>query len=192
MRTPTLFRPAPPRSALHNVAWMAVQSVVIWGIALFLLPFLIVALEHRLGGHSVSWLRNPVVAVLLFLVCSALNIFAGVELAVRGAGTPLPTAAPRHLVLSGPYRYLRNPMAVAGIGQGISVGLWFGSWIVIGYALAGAVVWHYGIRDAEERDLLARFGNAYAQYRTAVPLWRTRYPGYVPELPPSATRSSSS
>lgn len=174
MDTSKLFRPAPPRNAITNVLWTAAQSAVIWGIALFLVPLLLVALERRLGSHSVSWVHAPAVAVILFLVCSVLNLATGFELAVRGEGTPLPTAGPRKLVLSGPYRYVRNPMAIAGIGQGIAVGLWFGSWVVLIYALAGALVWHYAIRPAEERDLLARFGEAYAQYRTAVPLWRAR------------------
>src|SRR3979490_1029596 len=140
MRTSTLFRPAPPRSTRRNVLWTVAQSVVIWGVALCLVPLLLVALERRVGGHAVSSIHLPIAAAILFLVCSALNVVAGVGLAVRGEGTPLPTAAPRRLVLGGPYRYVRNPMAMAGIGQGIAVGLWFGSWVVLGYALAGAIV----------------------------------------------------
>ncbi|HEY3593950.1 MAG TPA: isoprenylcysteine carboxylmethyltransferase family protein [Polyangiaceae bacterium] len=159
---------------MTNVLWTALQSALIWGVALFLVPLLIVALEHRFGGHPLSWPAAPVAAVILFLLCSALNLAAGFELAVRGEGTPLPTAGPRKLVVGGVYRYVRNPMAIAGIGQGIAVGLWFGSWLVLIYAFAGAFVWHYGVRPAEEQDLLARFGEAYAHYRIAVPLWRGR------------------
>ena len=177
---PSIFRPAPPRSAWRNVAWTAAQSVVVWGVALLGVPLAIIALERKAGGHPVSWLHVPVLAVAMFFACTALNISAGFGLAVRGEGTPLPMAAPRRLVLSGPYRYLRNPMAVAGIGQGLAVGLWFGSWVVLVYALAGAILWHFAIRPAEEDDLLARFGDAYAQYRSTVPLWRPRFPGYEP------------
>jgi protein-S-isoprenylcysteine O-methyltransferase Ste14 len=67
-------------------------------------------------------------------------------------------------------------MAVAGILQGIAVGVWLGSLGVLGYALAGAVLWHLVARPAEERDLLRRFGPAYEQYRAAVPLWWPRQP----------------
>jgi protein-S-isoprenylcysteine O-methyltransferase Ste14 len=35
------------------------------------------------------------------------------------------------LVIAGPYRYVRNPMAVAGILQGIAVGWYLGSVSVI-------------------------------------------------------------
>jgi protein-S-isoprenylcysteine O-methyltransferase Ste14 len=34
------------------------------------------------------------------------------------------------LVVVGPYRIVRNPMAVAGALQTIGVGLWVGSWAV--------------------------------------------------------------
>lgn len=46
------------------------------------------------------------------------------------------------------------------------------------YAITGAFVWHFGVRVAEERDLLDRFGGEYAAYRAAVPLWRARLRGY--------------
>lgn len=181
MRAPTFFRPAPPRSALRNVAWTALQSIVIWGVALFAVPLLIVALEGRCGWPSVEWLHAPVVAGILFVACSALNVAAALELALRGEGTPLPTAAPRRLVLGGVYGYVRNPMAVAGIGQALAVGLGFGSWVVLLYAVAGGFVWHHVVRKAEGRDLLTRFGNEYAAYQASVPLWRfrlRRYPAH--------------
>jgi protein-S-isoprenylcysteine O-methyltransferase Ste14 len=61
-------------------------------------------------------------------------------------------------VLAGPYRHVRNPMAVAGIAQGVAVALWLGSWAVLLYAVSGALLWHMAIRSAEERDLAERFG----------------------------------
>ncbi len=180
MGPPTLFRVAPPRSALQNVLWTAAQCAGVWSVTLVLAPLLLVALERRLGVPPMRSLHAPVVGAILFVAFSALNLWAGARLSVHGEGTPLPISAPRRLVLSGPYRYVRNPMAMAGIGQGVAVGLWFGSWVVLTYALTGAIVWHYGLRPAEERDLLARFGAGYSDYRAAVPLWRARYPGYAP------------
>lgn len=180
MRTPTLFRPAPPRSALSNLLWLAAQCTVIWSATLVVLPLLIVGAERRLGGQPVWWLHSHGAAIALFLLCSALNGAAGVGLAISGEGTPLPAAAPRKLVLGGPYRYVRNPMAIAGIGQGIAVAIWFGSWVVLGYALTGALVWHFAIRPVEEQDLVERFGDPYVGYRGSVPLWWPRYPGLDP------------
>ena len=145
-----------------------------WGLALAVGPALLVAAERRVGVRGFDFPGRWGVALGVFVACSALNVASGAVLAVRGRGTPLPVACPRALVVAGPYRYVRNPMAVAGIGQGVAVALGLGSWLVLLYALAGAVIWHVAVRPAEERDLAARFGRAYTTYRRAVPLWRAR------------------
>jgi protein-S-isoprenylcysteine O-methyltransferase Ste14 len=152
----------------------------VWGVTLVLGPALLLALERRIGIPESRALRQHVLALVLFGGYSMLNLATGSILAIRGRGTPLPLACPRHLVLVGPYRYVRNPMAVAGIGQGVAIALWFGSLPVLLYAAAGAVVWHIAIRPTEERDLRARFGQEYEVYRGSVPLWWPRWRGYVP------------
>ncbi|MCA9128049.1 MAG: isoprenylcysteine carboxylmethyltransferase family protein [Planctomycetales bacterium] len=93
-----------------------------------------------------------------------------------GRGTPLPTASATNLVEAGPYRFLRNPMAAAGIGQGFFVGCWLGNPLVVIFALAGIPVWHCVVRPLEEADMLERYGDAYQRYRGRVPLWLPRSP----------------
>jgi protein-S-isoprenylcysteine O-methyltransferase Ste14 len=170
-----LFRPAPNRSRAQNLLWTAAQCAVVWGTTLVVLPLLIVELERRLGVHGFRFRAQTVVAIALFMAASALNLATGAVLAVIGRGTPLPLASPQSLVLTGPYRYVRNPMAIAGISQGIAVAIWLGSWTVLAYAFAGAVFWHVVLRPAEEADLVSRFGAEYEAYRRAIPLW---YPGF--------------
>ena len=92
-------------------------------------------------------------------------------MAGRGDGTPLPLDSPRRLVVSGPYSYVRNPMAIAGLGQGITVGLWMGSAFVVAYALIGTWIWQSLVRPVEEEDLLRHFGSAYEEYRHQVRCW---------------------
>ncbi|MFK7789074.1 MAG: isoprenylcysteine carboxylmethyltransferase family protein, partial [Phycisphaeraceae bacterium] len=75
------------------------------------------------------------------------------------------------LVVSGPYRYVRNPMALAGIVQGLAVGLMMGSWLVLAYAMSGGVIWHVMVRPIEEADLLKRFGDPYKQYKASLRCW---------------------
>jgi protein-S-isoprenylcysteine O-methyltransferase Ste14 len=48
---------------------------------------------------------------------------------------------PNRLVVAGPYRWVRNPMALASIAQGVAVGLILSSWLVVVYAVAGALLW---------------------------------------------------
>jgi protein-S-isoprenylcysteine O-methyltransferase Ste14 len=169
-----LFRPAPSRSRVENLLWTAAQCLVVWGVTLAVLPLLLVELERRLGIAGFSFAGQRVLAVTLFIVASVLNLTTGAFLATIGRGTPLPLASPQQLVLDGPYRYLRNPMALAGILQGVAVAIGLGSWTVLLYAAAGGVVWHVALRPAEERDLIARFGESYEAYRRGVPLWCPR------------------
>jgi protein-S-isoprenylcysteine O-methyltransferase Ste14 len=74
-------------------------------------------------------------------------------------------------VIAGPYRYVRNPMAVAGIAQGVAVGLLLGSWLVVIWALCGSLVWNSLIRPFEEEDLEKRFGDDFRAYRDHVKCW---------------------
>lgn len=78
-----------------------------------------------------------------------------------GDGTPWPRATARRLVIRGPYRYIRNPMAVAGLLQGFGIALVYGSPLLIGYAEAGGGLWHRIARPIEERDLEERLGDSY-------------------------------
>ena len=88
-----------------------------------------------------------------------------------GEGTPLPLDQTNKLVISGPYQYVRNPMAIAGIGQGVAVSIIFQSLPILVYSLLGALVWHLAVRPFEERDMVKRFGESYVQYRERVSCW---------------------
>ena len=97
------------------------------------------------------------------------------EMSARGRGTPLPAAMPNRLVAAGPYRFVRNPMAIAGITQGVAVGLMLSSWLVIAYAIAGSLVWNFVVRPLEEADLEERFGDEFRRYRMSVRCWWPRF-----------------
>ena len=162
---------APPPVQLRRTA---VQLVLFWGAALVVVPAIIAAVEARWG---LRWQLPIAVAVaggVLLVAASALGIWSAVVMGGRGDGTPLPMATARTLVISGPYRHVRNPMAVAGIMQGVAVGMLCSSWLVIVYALCGSLVWNHLIRPWEEKDLLERFGEPYAKYRDRVSVWIPR------------------
>jgi protein-S-isoprenylcysteine O-methyltransferase Ste14 len=154
----------------------AAQAALFWALFLVAVPLGIRAAEVQVG--LATWaLPHPalvVVGIAVLVAASTLNLAAAWALAVHGDGTPLPLDPTRRLVIRGPYRWVRNPMAVAGIGQGVGVGILLGSPIVLGYALAGAVVWQLLVRPWEEAELLARFGTPYAEYRSAVRCWLPR------------------
>jgi protein-S-isoprenylcysteine O-methyltransferase Ste14 len=81
-----------------------------------------------------------------FCVVGALLVAGGVAVlldsfarfALQGLGTPAPVFPTRHLVVSGLYRYVRNPMYVAVVAVILGQGLAFGNVYVLGY---GMLVW---------------------------------------------------
>jgi protein-S-isoprenylcysteine O-methyltransferase Ste14 len=111
------------------------------------------------------------IGLVELIAASALGLWSGATMASLGDGTPLPSATARKLVIAGPYRYVRNPMAVAGIAQGVAVGLLLGSWLVVIWALCGSLVWNSLIRPFEEEDLEKRFGDDFRAYRDHVKCW---------------------
>lgn len=169
-----IFRKASPGSAVRHVAATAAQIVVFWSFFLFVVPSAIVFVERQLAWPSFAFGAQGVLAALIFLTFSSLGLASGLTMAGRGAGTPLPFVATNRLVTIGPYRYVRNPMVIAGLGQGLAVALWFGSWSVVAYVLVGGLIWEYLVRPAEERDLRDAFGDEFATYCEHVRCWIPR------------------
>jgi len=169
-QTPATIRVTPMTKKGALVCTFA-QLTIFWSIFLWILPKGIAELESRMGWNAFGHTGQFVLSISLLSVASLLGAWSGITMAVAGDGTPLPTATAPHLVVRGPYRFIRNPMALAGIAQGVAVGWWMGSFSVIGYSLAGAVVWHWFVRPGEEADLKTRFGDGYVQYQKSVGLW---------------------
>lgn len=170
-------RVARPASRGWNTLKTLLQIGAMWSVVLGVLPLAIARLEAGLGMPRMpgwGWCGAG-----LFLGCSAMGLWTANVLVRDGRGTPLPLDTARDLVVSGPYRYVRNPMAIGGFGQGVGVGLWLGSPAVVCYVAVGAVIWQCLARPWEERDLEERFGARYRRYRAAVPCWLPRLRAYV-------------
>lgn len=188
-------RVARPAPRAWNVVKTILQIVGMWGTFLFALPALVFWLETRLGGERLrlgeSWRWA---GMALFGAASVMGLCTGLTMALHGDGTPLPLDAPRKLVIRGPYRYIRNPMALFSLAQGFAVGLFLRSPLVLLYAVCGTLVWNYAARPWEEADLTRRFGEAYTRYRRHVRCWRVRLRPYDPareaeEVPLSTERT---
>lgn len=171
------IRVARPASRTRNLAKTALQVGLIWTTALYVVPQFIISLERRAAAIPV-FEPSPTAGWLLFVLASSLGLWSAWTMAWHGEGTPLPLDTARQLVIRGPYLWIRNPMAVAGLAQGAAVGLMVGSYGVLLYTLAGIAVWQFLARPLEERDLVLRFGEAYQAYRDSVPCWRPRMSPY--------------
>ncbi|MEM8669718.1 MAG: methyltransferase [Planctomycetota bacterium] len=164
-----------PMSGGTAVIWTLAQTVIFWGAFLWVLPMAIVELERHFGWAAFQHDLQSMLSMMLFCFASCLGIGSGMSMALFGDGTPLPTATAPRLVLAGPYRWVRNPMAVAGVAQVIAVGWYLGSYSVIAYGLVGAVLWHFLVRPIEEADLRQRFSDGYESYYQSVGLWIPKF-----------------
>ncbi|MBK7790594.1 MAG: isoprenylcysteine carboxylmethyltransferase family protein [Saprospiraceae bacterium] len=150
-----------------------VQIVLIWTLTLFVIPSLLLNAAGKKVELNFDYLQ--IGSALLFILFSSLGLYSSYHLVKYGSGTPLPLDQTQKLVISGPYGHVRNPMAVAGIGQGLAVSLFSGSYIVLFYVLLGAFVWHWFVRPMEEEDMYKRFGTPYDQYKKSVRCWIPRW-----------------
>ena len=117
-----------------------------------------------------------------FRVLGGIMIAAGLPIlldsfarfAVHGLGTPAPVASPQYLVVTGLYRYVRNPMYVAVLSLIFGQGLLFGSVSILEY---GVVVWlafFLFVVLYEEPTLRDKFGDDYREFCAHVPRWIPR------------------
>jgi protein-S-isoprenylcysteine O-methyltransferase Ste14 len=169
---------AQPARFRYNMAKTLAQMLIMWSIFFGLGPAIVYRVEgttplKRYRFASRGW---RVAGAVAFLLGWALAEWSAVVMVRDGHGTPLPADAPRDLVVAGPYRYVRNPMAIGSFAQGFAVAMFIGSPLVALYVLGGSIGWNYLVRPWEELDLEERFGAPYAHYRDTVRCWipRTR------------------
>ena len=84
--------------------------------------------------------------------------------AMQGLGTPAPIAPPQHLVVTGFYRWVRNPMYVAVSLLIFGQGLLFGSARVLQYGLIVCLGFFAFVVLYEEPALSRKFGREYEEF----------------------------
>jgi protein-S-isoprenylcysteine O-methyltransferase Ste14 len=97
-----------------------------------------------------------------------------VRFAIQGLGTPAPVFPTRHLVVTGLYRYVRNPMYVAVVSAILGESLLFGNVTLLEYGGLAWLLFHLFVLLYEEPKLGASFGPDYAAFVAAVPRWIPR------------------
>lgn len=156
-------------AAIASAAFFVVAPGTVAG----LIPWLITRWEVR--EPLPYWVVAQVVGVILIVVGLIPPVSGFVEF-VRAGGTPMPIAPTRRLVVSGPNRYVRNPMYLGLITAIVGQALLFGQFGLLLYAVIAWVVTACFVRWYEEPTLIRRYGAEYQAYRRAVPAWWPRLP----------------
>ncbi len=176
-----MFRETRPAKTNWILAKTFGQIVIVWTLILAIFPVLITRVEAKLGIPNFSFPFQGLISLILFAAISSLGVASAVTMSRIGKGTPLPLDHAPNLVNQGVYAYVRNPMALSGIGQGIAVALFLGSPLVFVYALMGSLIWQLIFRPLEEENLRNRFGVEYLNYCAEVRCWIPNSRPYVPK-----------
>jgi len=135
--------------------------------------------EPLFGFEPVRWLGG---ALILCGAAVLLDSFA--RFALQGRGTPAPIYPTATLVVSGAYRYVRNPMYLAVTALIAGQGLLIGCLPLLIYAPAFFVVTHLFVLVYEEPTLRRTYGTHYEVYAVDVRRW-------LPRLTPWRSGASS-
>ncbi|NOT39413.1 MAG: isoprenylcysteine carboxylmethyltransferase family protein [Alphaproteobacteria bacterium] len=134
------------------------------------------AQPSALGGEPVRMAGVALISAGLIVLIDSFRRFA-----MEGLGTPAPVLPTKHLVVSGWYRHVRNPMYVAVISLILGQALLFADVRLLAYA---AMVWfafHVVVTQYEEPTLRQTFGEDYEVYCRAVGRWRPRAAPWQPK-----------
>jgi protein-S-isoprenylcysteine O-methyltransferase Ste14 len=143
----------------------------------FLAPGIVVGL---VPWWLTRWVPEPtplllrIFGALLLLVALPVLVAAFVRFVRDGLGTPAPVAPTEHLVVTGAYRHVRNPMYLAVLGAILGQALLLGQPLLLTYAALVAVLVVTFVKLYEEPALKGQFGVEYEAYRRAVPGWWPR------------------
>jgi protein-S-isoprenylcysteine O-methyltransferase Ste14 len=164
-------------------------------LAIAVLPFMVVVgiphwLVERYGPGS-EWPGESLLS-MIGLIGGGIVFLAGLTFfgwslylfAAKGKGTLAPWDPPKKLVVTGPYRYVRNPMISGVLMLVLGEALFHGSSTIGWWALGFLALNQVYFMILEEPQLERRFGESYRVYKSSVPRWIPRFTPYSTSTPP--------
>ena len=124
--------------------------------------------EWRMPATASDWVLAAF-AVAFFILGATLFVNTLFLFATRGRGTLAPWDPPAHLVIRGPYRFVRNPMISGVLFIVVSESLFLRSLPHAAWAAIFLLMNLIYIPLLEEPQLEQRFGDEYRRYKRDVP-----------------------
>lgn len=137
-----------------------------------LVPWWLTGWQLRPAFFAIGPIRLVGAALILAGIPVLIDSFA--RFALQGLGTPAPVAPTQHLVVTGPYRHVRNPMYVAVIAIILGQALLFADVRLLAFGAAFWLTCHLFVLAYEEPTLHRTFGAEYEVFRSHVPRWIPR------------------
>lgn len=162
--------------------WLTIRAVAMTllfpGVVAGYLPWLLL---RREDAASISTVGAPEIAGGILVVLGALILLRCIwEFAWVGRGTLAPFDETRTLVVSGLYRYVRNPMYVGVLLVLTGEALAFGSLRLLAYTGVVFLFFNLFVIGYEESRLRHKYGEEYREYCRQVGRWIPRSAGWRP------------
>jgi protein-S-isoprenylcysteine O-methyltransferase Ste14 len=151
---------------LKSLLFLLLAPGILGGV----IPLTLLQSGPQLQTGPFAYLAFPI-----WLIGVSILLWCFWDFAHKGLGTPMPIDPPKKVIVSGLYRYVRNPMYVGVLTVIFGHFLWFGYWIILGYAGIFFLVVHSFVTLYEEPDLRKRFGAGYEENLREVPRWIPRF-----------------
>lgn len=155
-----------------SIVGSAVFLVIAPGTVAGLVPWWISHWEVAQPWHGIYLLRP--VGILMIIYGSGFVLDSFARFAIQGLGTPAPVMPTKHLVVTGLYRYVRNPMYVGVFSAIVGQALLFGNFRVFVYGICMFAAAAFFVLLYEEPTLRRTFGAEYDQFCANVPRWIPR------------------
>lgn len=151
------------------------------GIFIILIPAGIFYLSSlKTGIFKIPIIPNHIIRTAIFLILFIIGlifvIWSNLFLFLKGKGGPTDifgvklSPQTKKLVVTGPYKYTRNPMVFGVYTTYISIAVYKNSPACLIILILMLLIIIYYIRSTEEKRLLKDFGEEYVKYKNSTPM----------------------
>ncbi len=152
--------------ALRNFVFVVLQPGTVAG----LVPYIIAKDDFR-NAFSGTFLLHHYLGILIFLTGLFIMLHCVITFAVDGLGTISPADPTKRLVISGLYKFSRNPMYVGIIMILTGEVVFVRSVYLLIYTIVVFILFHLFVKYKEEPRLKRDFGQDYEMYCQTVRRW---------------------
>ncbi len=145
-------------------------------MSMVLMPLVLVLLSNFLQLPRLDNAYVQILGAFSVIFGGVLLVYSTRLFATYGnGGSPLPFDPPIKLVTVGVYKYIRNPMFTASALIWFGEYFFFGSLLLLIYAIGWVTVNHTHLIMQDEKWLEKRFGKEYLNYKKNTPRYIPRF-----------------
>lgn len=161
-------------AVIGSAVFFVAVPLVVGGV----IPWLLTGRQGQSAFLDMAAVRIVGIVLILAGVPALIDSFR--RFALEGLGTPAPVAPTSHLVVTGFYRYVRNPMYVSVLAVILGQALLFADGRLLVYGAAFWLACHLFVVLYEEPTLRHSFGAEYDAFLANVPRWIPRLRPWSP------------